>query len=154
MCPHQHRINFLKTIVGRKLGDYFVVVKGGLLSYPFFPAGSTDATAVAGDIYVYTGPGAGTDGGSWSQMRLPIAPNTIGTGALQDGTVTSAKLAQQSAIVIQPNGSNVDMTSDSMNAVLFGPKANGSWRMAAIQDGPFFIQTYSAGIWQTCSMFE
>lgn len=140
---------------GRQVGDYFAITKGGMLSYPGFAAESSSSLAEAGDFYVYMGKGMGNNGSDWSEFRIPIGANSIGTDNLAAASVTSAKLAAQTTITVQSNGDSVDISADAVNAVMFGKKTDGAWRMLATRRAMIF-QCYSAASseWVVCGAFQ
>ncbi|GAQ93056.1 hypothetical protein KFL_012750020 [Klebsormidium nitens] len=113
--------------VGREVGDYFGITIGGPLSYLGFAPGSESSTANPGDTYVFVGQDLGDNGSSWSKIRIPIPAGCIGPDNLTAASVTSAKLAPQTTIRIQNNGDSVDLSSDSVNAIIFGNKTDGAW---------------------------
>lgn len=140
---------------GRVAGDYFGITVGGLLSYPGFAPGSESSVAQPGDTYVFMGPLLGDNGSSWSKIRIPIPAGCIGPDNLLTASVTSAKLAPQTTIRIQNNGDSVDLTSDSVNAIIFGNKTEGAWRVVATKDMmQFQCFSVAASAWITCGAFQ
>ncbi|GAQ90385.1 hypothetical protein KFL_006340050 [Klebsormidium nitens] len=127
---------------GRVVGDYFGVARGGLLSYPGFAPQSDSSLAHAGDTYVFLGPGLGDNSSSWAKIKILLGTNAVGSANIAPGAVTSEKLAPQTTIVVQNNGETVDLSSDDVNAVMFGPKADGSWRILATK-GALLFQSYT-----------
>jgi hypothetical protein len=130
------------STIGRTIGDYYGIARGGVLSYPGFAPESSSSLAQTGDTYVYVGPGSGDNGSSWTRIHVPVGTNAVGASNIAPGAVTSEKLAPQTTIIIQKNEETVDLTSDQVNAVMFGPKTDGSWRILAT-NGALLFQTFS-----------
>lgn len=137
---------------GRIVGDYYSISRGGVLSYPGFVPESDSTLVQAGDTYVFLGPGLGDNASSWGKIRIPLGTNAVGSTNIAPAAVTSDKLATQTTIIVQSNGESTDISSDSVNTIMFGPKMDGSWRILAVK-GALLFQSYSEAStsWNVCS---